>query len=371
MTRRSFAGTAGPALLLPSGQIAGSKANSAIRMGLIGCGGRGVGLGTLLAREDRVRFTALCDLRPEQMEKAAPHLKAASAKRYRDYRELLNTDLDAVVIATPVYQHPEQLESAVLAGKHVYCEKPAAVDVEGCRRVIRAGSRASARQCIVFGFQNRYGPGYRKAETLIRSNAIGAIKLARSNWIASTGIGKRSRAPVPPDQEKLIYWNVWRQYSGDIIVEQNVHGVDVLNWFLGSAPIKAYGTGGRILRTYGDNLDHLNVTFVYPTGVHAVLTASQFGPNGYRVVSETFLGVEGVIETQRQSLSIYRNPKEVSLEKIEKDITETALEEFVQRILDHQPENTAARAAESTLTCILGRMAIDQKREVNWKELGV
>lgn len=369
MTRRTFAGTTGSAMMLPSSQVAGSQANSAIQMGIIGCGGRGTEVAALFARDDRVRFTALCDVRAEQMDAAAAKLKTASAKRYRDHRELLQSEVDAVLIATPVYQHPEHLEAAVLAGKHVYCEKPAAADVEGCRRIMRAGRRASSSQCITFGFQNRYGPGYLKAEKLIQSNAIGMIKMARSNWIASTGIGKRKRAPVPPDQEKQIYWNAWKQYSGDFIVEQDVHGVDVLNWFLGSVPLKAYGTGGRMLRTYGDNMDHLNVTFVYPSGVHAALTATQFGPNGYRVVSETFIGTEGVIETQRQSLWVYKNAQEVALEKIEKGITENAVEQFVRSVLEKQPENTAVRAAESTLTCILGRMAIEQKREVSWKEL--
>jgi predicted dehydrogenase len=371
MTRRGFAGAAGSAMLLEPAQVAGSQANSAISLGIIGCGGRGAYVGEIFARDDRVRFTALCDVRPEQMDAIAPRLKAASARRFRDHRELLQSGVDAVLIATPVYQHPEHLEAAVLAGKHVYCEKPAAADIEGCQRVMRAGQRAAAGQCVTFGFQNRYGPGYLKAEKLIQSNAIGTIKMARSNWIASTGIGKRKRAPVPPEQEKLIYWAAWKQYSGDFIVEQDVHGVDVLNWFLGSVPLKAYGTGGRILRTYGDNLDHLNVTYTYPSGVQAVLTASQFGPNGYRVVSETFIGTEGVIETQRQSLWVFKNPQDAKIETIAKNITENAVEEFLRRVAEKRPENTAVRAAESTLSCILGRMAIEQKREVSWKDLGV
>lgn len=371
MTRRSFAGATGSIMLLEPAQVSGSQANSAISIGIIGCGGRGTEVGALFARDDRVRFTALCDVRPEQMELAAPRLKAASARRFLDYRELLQSNVDAVLISTPVYQHPDHLEAAVLAGKHIYCEKPAAADIEGCKRIIRAAQRASATQCITFGFQNRYGPGYLKAEKLIQSNAIGMIKMARSNWIASTGIGKRKRAPVPPEREKQIYWGAWKRYSGDFIVEQDVHGVDVLNWFLGSVPLKAYGTGGRMLRTYGDNLDHLNVTYTYPSGVQAALTATQFGPNGYRVVSETFIGTEGVIETQRQSLWVFRNSQDANLEKIDRNITENAVEEFLRRVAQKQPENTAVRAAESTLSCILGRMAIEEKREVSWKELGL
>lgn len=362
MTRRTFGQVSGAAMAMP-------QMRGAVTIGLIGCGDRGTGVSELIARDDRVRFTALCDVRDEQMDRAAVRLKAANAKRFRDYRELLNSNVDAVYIATPVHLHPLHLESAILAGKHVYCEKPMGVDVAGCLRVIRAAEKASPTQCITVGFQNRYGPGYHKAEQLIRSNAIGSIKMARSNWIASTGIGKRPRAAVPPEQEKLIYWTAWREYSGDMIVEQDCHGVDVLNWFLGGAPLKAAGTGGRILRTYGDIHDNMNVTYTYPSGVLAVLTATQFGPNGYRVVSETFIGTEGVIETERQSLTVFRNQKDATVEKFAKSITESAVEQFVQRILDGKPENTAARSAESTMTCILGRMAVDRNREVTWKEM--
>lgn len=369
MTRRSFAQSSGAALSMSPQTALGSQANSAIRVGIIGCGSRGTYVGSLIARDDRVRFTALCDVRREQMDKAAPQLRAAQAARFADYREMLESNVDAVLISSPVYLHPEHLEAAVLAGKHIYCEKPMGADVAGCLRVIRAAQKASPEQCLTVGFQCRYGPGYRKAGQMIAANAIGSIKMARSNWIASTGIGKRKRQPVPPEQEKLIYWGAWRQYSGDFIVEQDVHGVDVLNWFLGGPPLKAHGTGGRILRTYGDNLDHLNVTYTYPTGVQAVLTATQFGPNGYRVVSETFIGTEGVIELTRQSLWTYKNEKEQATEKIEKNITENAVEEFLERVIGKRPENTAVRSAESTLACLLGRLAIDSRREVTWTEM--
>lgn len=362
MTRRTFA--ASSSALALSAQV-----NSAISVGIIGCGGRGTEVGSIFARDDRVRFTALCDVREEQMQKATPRLKADGAKHFKDHREMLQSGVDAVLIASPVYLHPEHLEAAILAGKHIYCEKPAAADVPGCLRIIRAAQKAAPTQCITFGFQNRYGPGYLQAEKLLQSNAIGMIKMARSNWIASTGIGKRKRAPVPPEFEKQIYWSAWRQYSGDFIVEQDVHGVDVLNWFLGGTPLKAHGSGGRILRTYGDNLDHLNVTYTYPSGVQAALTASQFGPNGYRVVSETFMGAEGVIETTRQSLWIYRSEKEQTMERIPKNITENAVEQFLTRVRESRPENTATRAAESTLSCLLGRLAIDRKHEVTWKEM--
>src|SRR5260370_38409890 len=98
--------------------------------------------------------------------------------------------------------------------------------------------------------------------------------MARSNWIASTGIGKRKRPPVPPEEEKLRNWGAWREYSGDFIVEQDVHGVDTLNWFLGGHADKRLGTGGRILRTYGDTLDQRTVPYPYPPCVHSSVARS-------------------------------------------------------------------------------------------------
>lgn len=368
MTRRHFAGVTGAVAMEPQ-LVRGSQANSAVRMGIIGCGSRGLDDAQIFERSDRVRFTALCDIREEQMARFDSQLQKRGAQRFRDYRELLQSNVDAVLITTPAYIHPEHVEAAVLAGKHVYCEKPVGVDVAGCLSIMRTAAKVGPKQCVTVGFQNRYGPGYLKAEELLKKNSIGPLKMARSNWIASTGIGKRKRTPAPPEKEKLVNWLAWRQYSGDIIVEQNIHGVDVLNWFLGSVPLKAQGSGGRILRTYGDVMDHLNVTFLYPTGVRAMLAASQFGPNGYRVVSETFIGTEGVLETTRQSLWIYRDPKQQTLEKIDKNITENAIEQFIERILSGKPENTLVRAAESTLSCILGRIAIDRNREVTWKEM--
>lgn len=368
MTRRQFAGTTGIIAMEPQ-LVRGSQANSAIRMGIIGCGDRGTFDAQIFDRDDRVRFTAACDIREEQMAKFDGQMTKKGARRFRDYRELIQSDIDAVLITTPAYIHPEHLEAAIVAGKHVYCEKPAAASVAGCKSVLRTAAKVGPKQCVTVGFQNRYGPGYLKAEEMIRKNVLGPIKMARSNWIASTGIGKTKRTPAPPEQEKLVNWFSWREYSGDIIVEQNIHGVDVLNWFLGGVPVKAQGSGGRILRTYGDVMDHLNVTFTYPSGVRAMLAASQFGPNGYRVVSEEFIATEGVIETTRQSLSVYRDAKNQTREKIEKGITENAIEQFITRVIQGNPENTLVRAAESTLTCILGRTAIDRNHDVTWKEM--
>jgi myo-inositol 2-dehydrogenase / D-chiro-inositol 1-dehydrogenase len=157
---------------------------------------------------------------------------------------------------------------------------------------------------------------------------------------------------------------------GSYIVENNVHGIDVLNWFLGGHPTKAHGTGGRTLIAYGDNQDHCYVTFDYANNVQALLNGTMIAPRFYRDVKERFFGESGVIETHREYWRHYRGPADVVTEKEARpDITIDALEEFVRRIQQKRPENAAVGAAESTLTAIMGRMAVDLRREVTWEEM--
>jgi predicted dehydrogenase len=170
-------------------------------------------------------------------------------------------------------------------------------------------------------------------------------------------------------------WHEWRKYFGDYIVENNVHGVDILNWFLGGHPAKAVGTGGRTLVTGGDNTDHCYVTYDYADNVQGHLIGCMIAPRWYRDVKEMFFGTTGVIETHREFWRHLRGPGDVLEEKeplvngVPRDITIDSLTEFITRIREGRPENTAATAVDSTLTCILGRMAQDGRREVTWDEM--
>jgi myo-inositol 2-dehydrogenase/D-chiro-inositol 1-dehydrogenase len=148
-----------------------------------------------------------------------------------------------------------------------------------------------------------------------------------------------------------------------------VHGIDVLNWFLGGHPERASGVGGRLVEKRGDIMDHCDVAMTYPGGVKGILTGSQFTPTSFRDVQETFYGSKSVVETAREYWKHYRGKGDVLEEKEPREITAVGLDEFVKRIREGKPENTAIRAAESTLTAILATMAIDRKREVSWTEL--
>ncbi len=345
-------------------------ANSPVTVGVIGVGGRGRLDAKLLQEATDARVTAVCDLEPSRMDRVRTEIPLADAKFFEDYRELLTSDVDAVIIATPVFLHPEHMEAALKAGKHVYIEKPAAVDVEGCRRVMRAADAADRRLNLSFGFQQRYGPGYRRAKTLLDSGGAGELRLAHSYWVKGAITGKERQVPKPQTlAERSRNWKAWRETFGDYIVETYCHGIDVLNWYLGGHPNSAIGSGGRTVLRRGDMLDHVDVTFHYPGGVNGMLTGTQLAPQFYRDVREVFLCSEGVIETARHYWTHHQGKGDAVTENEPRDITADALAEFIQRIRTGNPENTGVRSAESTLTAIMGRMAIDQKREVTWEEV--
>jgi hypothetical protein len=154
-------------------------------------------------------------------------------KAYRDFKELLaDQTLDAVLIATPVYLHPEHFEAAVAAKKHIYCEKPAGADVAGVKRLLAASKRADPAKVIQFGFQQRFSPEYLAAEKRLLSGEMGDLTLMMSYWVWG-GNAFRSVPPSPyPEQERMVrHWGANKSTSGDFIVEQDCHGLDVLNWF--------------------------------------------------------------------------------------------------------------------------------------------
>jgi len=349
----------------------GSTANSAVTMGIIGTGGRGRFVGSVFAKDGRARIVAICDIFSDRIDAAKTQLPGADrARAFRDHEELLAMEgLDAVLIATPVFLHPLHFEAAAKARKHIYCEKPAGADVAGVKRLLRAAQTADPTKNIGFGFQQRYSPEYLAAEKILRSGQLGELLLMRSNWILGGAALGPFRSPYPPEDQKLRHWGAWKEYSGDFIVEQDCHGLDVLNWFAGGPPLKASGAGGRRKRTYGDNSDHLNVTYEYPGGLKGFLTATQLAVKRYWEVNEQFFGTEGMLETERKYYKWHRGPDDVVRVESKREITIDAVAAFLGRVLDGKPENMALNACASTLTSLLGRMAIETGRETTWEEL--
>ena len=261
MDRRQFigvaAGTAGAMLIKPS-LVRGTAANSAVRVGVLGCGGRGTEDATNLVDTGGARVVALADMFQDQLDVArAAFDKKQTAMGYtaldpsqlfvgpKAYEKIVaSKEVDAMVIATPPYFHPHHLEGAVTAGKHVYLEKPVAVDVPGAMKVIDIGKRAEGKLSLDVGFQIRDCPPFVELVKRIHGGALGNIVCGEAYYLS----GYLDRPVWPnasPMERRLRNWVYDRVLSGDIIVEQNIHVIDICNWILKAHPLKGSGTGGR------------------------------------------------------------------------------------------------------------------------------
>lgn len=368
-SRRDFVAAAslGFAILKPE-TVRGSQANSALSVGLIGCGRRGVAISGYFAKNEFAKIAAITDIYEDQIAAAAS--KFSGARQFKNMQELLASDVDAVYIATPPYLHPEHFEAAVKARKHIFMEKPAGVDVAGCKRVLAAAKKADPKKRISVDYQQRYGKDYRKAYELYKSGALGKITMVRASWL---GGGLPVREGHPAKEEQMRNWLFYREKSGDIIVEQNCHNLDVVNWFMGTHPVKAFGYGGRMVRKdIGNIMDHLAATFIYGDGVVFSYSANQFSTGGYRDISETFICEKGAINVSRQGTKIWDGkgkrgaPTEVATTY---DITQDAVNEFIEGARTGKIENAAFTAVESTLTAIMARESIYSGREWTWKDV--
>ena len=366
ISRRTLVQTA---TLVPFQAVRGTAQNSAVKIGLIGAGSRGTYTARTVAKDPRAKVVALCDVFDEQIESARTRIPAPDARAYKKYQDLLASDVDAVMIATPVFLHPEHFEAAVKSGKHIYIEKPAGLDVAGCKRVMKIADGADRKQNITFGFQQRYGGVYVKAKQMLDSGSIGKVREVHGEFLKFALQGNEPVLPPPrTEEEKLRQWKLWRSTFGEVIVETYVHNLDAINWFLGAHPVKALGTGGRTVEKRGDLLDHMSVTYDYPGLVQATFLGSQMTPRFFRSNRERYIGDKGFIETAREYWT-YNTGSGPVTEKSEYDITIDSLREFVRRVAEGKPENAGVRAAESTLTSILGQMAVDLRREVTWDEM--
>lgn len=366
--REALAGIATNLLIVSPGTAFGYQANSKFTLGVIGTGNRGRYDANFFSQDSRTKIVALCDLYPDQIDAAKTQVPALNdAKTFTKYQDLLNDPgIDAVQITTPVYLHPEHFEAAVAAHKHIYCEKPAGASVAGVKRLMAAGERADKNKHIQFGFQQRYSPEYLAAEQIVRSGKLGDMALMRSHWMVG-GVGPNSMKPPSPEREARV-WYPWRAKSGDMIVEQDCHGVDVMNWFANRHPLSAVGDGGRKVRVYGDTMDHLNVTYDYGQGLHGFLHACQLA-QAWGLVDEQFFGTLGTVETHRKYYRWSRPGQDPLKVDSKREITIDAIERFVTHIVENNPENNTQWVGESTLTSLLGRLAIDTGKRVTWEEL--
>lgn len=369
-SRRNFIGSAATAFSIVAPQsVRGSQANSKISVGLIGSGGRGSYDATIVNADPRARVTALCDLFDDRIEKASAQIRVESPKVYKDFQKMLaSPDIDAVIIATPPFEHPRMLAAAVESKKHIYCEKPMGVDLEGVKTCIQASRRQDPSKNLFTGFQQRFGSEYIEGYKRLKAGAIGELVNARAFWIANDPF---KREPYDdPEIEHLRNWFAYRDYSGDFIVEQDCHNLDVLHWYLEARPIGAVGMGGTKVRKSMDILDHLTLVYEFPNGIHVNFEANQISPPGFRRVGEEFTGTKGVLETSRERLVHIKGRNKEDVETVlpkYRDITQEAFETFLENIVTGKAINIGEQSAISTLFAILGRTAIYQKRAATWK----
>jgi myo-inositol 2-dehydrogenase / D-chiro-inositol 1-dehydrogenase len=368
-TRRSFVRTAGAATfsIVSAQSVRGSQANSAVTIGLVGCGNRGMYVSGLFAKNEHARVAAFNDIYEDRFQVAAKQY--SGAKRHNTLDAMLNDkSIDALLIATPAFLHPEHFERAVAAKKHIFLEKPAGVDAAGCHRVIRAAKQADPTKRITMDYQQRYGKDYRKARETVRSGELGRVLQIRAAWM---GGGPPIKKGHPKEEERIRNWFFYRELSGDILIEQDCHNIDVVNWFMGTHPIRVSGAGARMSRTdIGDIYDSLSCTFQFEDGTIFSYAANQFGAApGYSDVSETFVCEKGTVNVSRRGYSIYRQGKPVEEAKTTHDIALDNVNEFVEGVRTGKTENAALWGAESSLVAVMALTACTSGQPMTWEKV--
>jgi len=377
-----------------------AAADDPVRIGVIGCGGRGTGaaldaLGAAtsvvypktgyhtedvardaVATERGVRIVALADVFPDRLERCRSQLRKLRMEipdemcftGFDGYRKLLGVaEINYVILAAPPHFRPMHLRAAVEAGKHVFMEKPAAVDGPGVRSVIESGELARQKGLgIAAGTQRRHTSSYPETIRRIQDGAIGAIRYGRCYWNGGV-IWVVARQAGWSDMEwQLRNWNYFTWLSGDHIVEQHVHNLDIMNWVLGAHPMRAYAMGGRQARPskdYGHIYDHFAVEYEYPNGVRVFSYCRQMDDCANRV-EEAVVGTRGSSNCQNyiqvDGGAAWRfggkDPNPYRQEHVN----------LIRSIRAGQPLNEARSLAESTLTGIMGRESAYTGQVIEW-----
>ena len=379
----------------------GTQANSALRLGIIGCGGRGTTVIRSMSEHTNINIIAMADLFSDKLETAKKLLDDQNKKKgfqaiakpntysgSKCYQQLLaNKDVDAVLISSPAYTHADYFEAAAQAGKHIYCEKPAAPDVAGCRKVEHVGNIYNGKLSMVIGFQIRHATPYVQVVERIQRGDIGEVLNVHLNYLA-TRIDPKDTGGMSWDEIRIRNQYHFHALSGGTMLDQAIHMIDVCNWATGKVPISATGIGGKdSTQTFGDTWKHFQVVYHYPginVSVHAVQYGTSFGD-----VCAKFIGTKGTAEAH-YSGGVYisgDNPWDsgipkagappLTAEQRNAGAFQSALQDadrnkeiaFIKSIETGKYLNEARSGAESALTAILGREAAIAGEKMGWDEL--
>lgn len=384
-TAAATAGLATSGFALPE-TLSGRSRADVIRIGLVGCGGRGTGaIGDTAKANEDIEIVALGDLMPDRLagcretldELAAEDASFAAKYKVTDemtftgfdaYQKVLATDIDLVMFATTPGFRPMHLEAAVAAGKHIFTEKPVAVDAAGIRSVLATFDAAMQKGlAVVAGTQRRHAPNYREIIGRIHDGAIGDVVGGQVYWNQG-GLWHRDPDPEWSQAEwQIRNWLYFTWLSGDHIVEQHVHNIDVANWVMNAHPVKAVAVGGRQWRTdpvYGHIFDHFAVDFEYANGVHILSMARQIDETA-RFVGERFFGTNG----RSDASTVIEGPNAFEYADDGVNPYEREHADLVASIRAGEPLNELKQVAESTLSAIMGREAAYTGQEVTWDQV--
>ncbi len=390
--RRQFLGQssgalAAGALLTTSARAAHYHAGGSdtLRVGLIGCGGRGRGASLDSMNsvgDDSVQLVAVADVFEDRVKEGLEYLQGEKPKQVRvdsdhkfvgfdAYQKLLESDIDLVILTTPPGFRPLHFEAAVKAGKNVFMEKPLATDSNGIRRILAANETAKKKNLLVqVGLQRRHEPKYQETIARLQDGAIGDINLMRAYWNGDTPWVHPRQDGQTELEYQLRNWYFFDWICGDHIVEQHIHNLDVINWLKKGYPVKAQGQGGRQVRVgkeFGQIYDHHMVEFTYADG-SVLLSQCRHQTNTWQQVAEFAHGSKGTAHIADGA--IFDTKGKEAFRSTGKG-GGWALEhvDLVADLRKGNMVNEAEYGAYSTMTAIMGRIATYSGKVVPWDKL--
>jgi len=390
ITRRNFVKvtTAGTLGLMSSGNFAYAGGNDVLRVGVVGCGGRGTGAARdAVVSSEQVEIIAMGDLFQDRLDASRKALgqEIGSALKVDDnhafvgfdaYQHVINSEIDMVILAAPPGFRPAHFSVAVNAGKHVFMEKPVSVDVTGAIEIMNAGEVATQKGLsVVAGTLYRRQPSFIEAIQRVHDGMIGEIVAAQEYYLTGP-IWLRERKGGMSDMEwQCRNWYYFTWLGGDHIVEQFVHNIDVINWVFQAHPESAIAMGGRIARTspeYGHIYDHFSVEYIYPGDVVVEAKCRQFQGATNRVTNRV-VGTRGIADLNPRNSIIRSHDGSILYEMPEPGGNGYVQEhtDLIQSIRENKPINEANQIAASTLTAVLGRESAYTGQQVSWDELMV
>ena len=358
-----------------------AASDDTLKIALIGCGGRGSGaVDQALTTKGKVKLVAMADAFPDcltrslknLMEKNADKIDVPADRQFSGLDSYLHAIelADVVILASPPGFRPIHFEAAVKAGKHVFMEKPVATDAPGIRQVLAAAEIAKQKNLKVgVGLQRRHETGYLETIQRLHDGGIGDIIAMRAYW---NGSNSRRYDRLPTDTEMQYQIRNWYHFtwlSGDHIVEQRVHNLDVINWIKQSYPVSARGMGGRQVRVgpgHGDIFDHHAVEYEYADGSRMLSECRQI-PGCWNEVGEHALGTKGSADFRGQRFTI-KGEKPWTFTKKSRTPYQVEHDDLFDAIRNDKPYNEAEYGAKTTLTAIMGRMATHSGTIIEWDQ---